>query len=526
MILSDKNQYFGKRLAFVLRLVCAAAIFASAAFGHAKLVESAPANGEKLNAMPKAVMLTFSAQLQSTEINSIVVTDSSGKRVNKNTLILTADGKKMVAPLDEIAAGTFKVEWKALSADDHLMKGEFSFTVAATNTPETATPTPPTDAPQISETAPPTVETQSAPAEKSGTNPLQSLVRWLAYLALMTLFGGFAFALSVMEPALKTARNLSDAEKLQAFGIARKKFIGLSYLSLSLIFLSALAALILQTSTVLEINLAQSLNPSNLWKVLTQTAYGVPWFLQIAAALAVFVVVVLIGKRKNDASPEAAFGGKPLFWTGLIFSALLLATLSLTGHARAAQKDYAFAVASDWLHLVAAGVWVGGIFQLALVLPKAAGALSSPARISLLARVIARFSALAVAATALLALTGIYNSWIHLTSVRDLITTPYGITLTVKIILFLLMMPLGAFNRFFIRPRVEKLAAEPESGEHSKTVKDFYFVMILETAFAVAILLLAAILAFLPHSQEHHAAAANASEYIALNAVERNRFEG
>ena len=79
------------------------------------------------------------------------------------------------------------------------------------------------------------------------------------------------------------------------------------------------------------------------------------------------------------------------------------------------------------------------------------------------------------------------------------------------------MLPLGGFNRFFIRPRVEKLAVASRSSEHSKTVKDFYFVMILEAAFAVAILLLAAILAFLPHSQEHHAAIEKQPIYISLN---------
>ena len=518
MPLTQKNRYFGKRFAGGLRLAFATLVFAVAAFGHAKMLRSEPANGEKLERTPQAIVLNFSAQIQSTEINSIVVTDASGKRVDKKSVILSEDGKKMSAELEATAAGVLKVEWKALSADDHLMKGEFSFTVAAPKTPEpAATATPQTDAPQTFENPPPIVETQNAPVEKSGTNPLQSLVRWLAYLAMMTLFGGLAFALFIFHPSLKSAKNLRNTEKLEAFGIARQKFVGLSYLSLVLIVFSALAALILQTSSVLDLSLTQSFALSNLWKVLTQTGYGMPWFLQIAAALSIFVIVIFSGSRKNDDSPNSPESGRKFFWAGLIFSAILLGTLSLTGHARAAQKDYSLAIFSDWLHLVAAGIWVGGIFQLALVLPKSVGALAYLGRVSVLARVISRFSAFAVAATAVLALTGIYNSWIHLTSAADLVRTPYGITLTAKIILFLLMLPLGGFNRFFIRPRVEKLAAAAtDSGEHSKTVKDFYFVMILETAFAVAILLLAAILAFLPHTQGHHAAREKSPQFVAF----------
>lgn len=491
------------------RLFLAAAIFAGAAYGHAKLLGSVPANGEKLAQAPSAIELTFSEQLQSTDINSIVVTDRSGRRVDKNAVALAEGGKKMIAELEETAVGVLTVEWKALSADDHLMKGEFSFTVTARKTPAAdETPAPPYVAPQIAENAPPgSVDSQRATVEKSGTNPLQSLVRWLAYLAMTTLFGGFAFFLFVLKPSFAGAANLSGEEKSEALGRAEKRFVGLAFLCLALLGVAALAGLVLQTSTVLDASVAQSFAPSNFWKILSQTAYGTPWFLQIAALTAIFVIVLLIARRKSEASLNSAPGAPTLWRTGLFFSALLLGTLSLTGHAWAAQKVYALAVASDWLHLVAAGVWVGGVFQLALILPKSVAAFSSLARLSVLAGVIPRFSALAVAATLLLALTGIYNSWIHLSSVRDLINTPYGITLLVKILLFLLMLPLGGFNRFFIRPRVERLAAATESSERQKTIQDFYFVMKLEAAFAIAILLLAAILAFLPHSQEkeHHA---------------------
>ncbi len=493
------------------------AFSAQTTFAHAKLLRSHPANGEKLQEAPKAVVLTFSEQLQPTEINSIVVTDSNGRRVDKNVLLFSTGGNRMTAALEDLISGTFTVEWKALSADDHLMKGKFKFTVAEMKMPESAatpqvTATLQTADPPNYENAPTILENQTIaenqtpPAQQTGTLPIQSLVRWLAYLAMMTLFGGFAFLLLVLKTSLRNAPNLQPGEKARAFVLGVKRFIGLTRLSLLLIVISAFAALVLQTSSLLDLPITQAIAPSNLFRVLTQTGFGTPWFMQIGAALAIFVITLFVVQKLNDDPEKAGLsGGKLIFWVGLIISALLLGTLSLTGHARAAQAEYKFAVLSDWLHLIAAGIWVGGIFHLVLTLPKSVSGLPDLLRLTVLSRVISRFSGLAVACTILLALTGIYNSWIHLGSFRDLYNTPYGITLLVKIILFLLMLPLGGFNRFFIRPHVEKLVGAANFDANSRTIKDFQFVLILETAFAAVILLIAAILAFLPHSQEHHA---------------------
>jgi copper transport protein len=486
-----------KRLAAILMLISALAGFsAQRVDAHAKMLASKPSDRQTLMQIPKAVELTFSARLQPTEMNSIVVTDQNGTRVDKKTVVLSDDGRKMSAELEEVGSGTFTVEWKALSADDHPMNGKFSFIIAGKRAETTAT----RETDNIK-----TISENQTPAQKSGTSPFQSLARWFSYLAMMTLFGGFVFLLFVLKPAL--APNLIIGEKVPAFGQSVKKFTGLTRLSLLIIIVSAFASLVLQTSSLLDLSVAEALAPANLVRVLTGTGYGTPWFLQIALTLAIFAITFFFARRQNgDPVKDFSRGGQALLWTGLILSAFLLLTLSLTGHARAAQEEYKFAVFSDWLHLAAAGVWVGGIFQLALTLPKSVSGLPDLTRLAVLSRVISRFSGLAVGCTILLALTGIYNSWIHLLGIRDLYNTPYGIILLVKIILFLLMLPLGGFNRFFIRPRVEKLVGDSNSDGLSGAEKDFRFVLYLETAFAATVLLLAAILAFLPHSQEHHAA--------------------
>lgn len=164
------------------------AFSAQTTFAHAKLLRSHPANGEKLQEAPKAVVLTFSEQLQPTEINSIVVTDSNGRRVDKNVLLFSTGGKRMTAALEEIGAGIFTVEWKALSADDHLMKGKFTFTVAEKKTPENAATPQITATPTISENVPTISENQTPPAQETGTLPFHSLVRWLLPLGGFKLY--------------------------------------------------------------------------------------------------------------------------------------------------------------------------------------------------------------------------------------------------------------------------------------------------------------------------------------------------
>jgi copper transport protein len=521
---APKNTFCGKTVAAVLTLLAALAFFTPEAFAHAKMLASKPANGEKSARMPQSIELVFSERLQATALNTIVVTGRDGTRVDKNAVTLSEDGTQMFIALEASGAGVYAVEWKALSADDHLMKGKFVLTVTGPKTTETAATAP---VPEISNTEgadkapaaaekPAAAENETSPraTTASGTNPLQSLARWLTYLAMMTLFGGFAFRLFVVGPAFG---HLEPEEKKRAFGRMRERFVGLTRLSLILIIVAAILSLILQTSALLDKSFAEAIAPSNLYRVLTQTGFGAPWALQIAAALAIAATVFFSGRRKADSLESD--GARALRWMSLIFAGFMLGSLSLTGHARAAQSEYKLAVVSDWLHLIAAGIWVGGIFQLVLTLPKGLAPLDELKRLAVLSRVIPRFSSLAIVATALLALTGVYNSWIHLASARDLVTTPYGITLLMKIILFLLMLPLGAFNRFYMRPRVEKLAGATESGGRLKTIKDFYFVMWLEAAFAAAVLLLAAILAFLPHSQGHHAAIGGAAEKAAVKRI-------
>ncbi len=110
------------------------------------------------------------------------------------------------------------------------------------------------------------------------------------------------------------------------------------------------------------------------------------------------------------------------------------------------------ALAADWLHLAATALWIGGLFQLLLVLPIALAPLSPPLRLRALAGAVRRFSVLAAACVAVLVITGAYQLWLHVGSVEALFTTVYGVTLAMKLALILPLLALGAFNLLVTRP--------------------------------------------------------------------------
>lgn len=491
-----------RRCITCLTLIVALTILVSNAFAHSDLLRSRPADGERLQQIPKAIELTFKKELQTVSMNSVAVTDQNGRRVDKNIVTVSVDGKQMTSELEELGSGIYTVEWRALSADDHTIRGTFTFTVALlanNNSASIAVPAQPLNSEQMP-------MTHSMPMQESGTNWEQSAVRWLAYLAMMTLFGGFAFRLLVLKPSLEKAPVLSDEERSLGFGQGEDRFVRLTWLSLALLVAATLAGLVSQTSTVLDVAIPQAIAPSRLVQVLTETSYGPPWLLQIAAMLSLCVITFFIARqRRNDESEQKTLTGRStLLRIGLGISALVFLPSSLTGHARAASGEYRFAIASDWLHLIAVGVWVGGLFHLALTVPKSITHLENVGRLCVVSRVIPFFSRIAVAATILIVLTGIYNSWIHMDSFSALWTTPYGRVLSLKIILFLPMLALGGINTFVLGPRAERIIEQSLSAEEPRLVdRSFYRSVRIEAAIGATVLLLAAFLAFLPPARQH-----------------------
>jgi copper transport protein len=137
---------------------------------------------------------------------------------------------------------------------------------------------------------------------------------------------------------------------------------------------------------------------------------------------------------------------------GGLFSPMLMAlamlgvglSLATTGHAATASPQW-LTRPSVFLHGIGVAYWVGALAPLTLMAWR---------RASDLPRVLAKFSALAVPVVGMLVLTGLGLAVIQLGSFGALITTRYGIILSIKLGLVALLLALAALNRFYLTPIV------------------------------------------------------------------------
>lgn len=100
----------------------------SPAFAHAHLESATPADKATV-AAPSELDLNFSEDLN-LKFTGIKVTGPAKAAVKTGEGMLMNANKTLMVPVSgTLAAGSYKVEWHALSADGHKTKGSYSFTV-------------------------------------------------------------------------------------------------------------------------------------------------------------------------------------------------------------------------------------------------------------------------------------------------------------------------------------------------------------------------------------------------------------
>jgi putative copper export protein len=134
-------------------------------------------------------------------------------------------------------------------------------------------------------------------------------------------------------------------------------------------------------------------------------------------------------------------------------------TRSASGHA-ADAGDFKLPELMDWLHLIVASFWGGGLIVLSTVVLPIAIKRPDQGRI-LIANIARRFSTLAGATLAGVLMTGTYNAWFEVRSFQVLWETPYGRTLIAKLLLVLALIILGASNRYISVPLLEQWVGRP-----------------------------------------------------------------
>ncbi|MBP3035190.1 copper resistance protein CopC [Arthrobacter sp. zg-ZUI100] len=107
----------------------AALATAPAALAHDELVSSTPAAGERLNAAPAELELTFSSALMDLG-NQIQVLDADGRNWAESAPVLNRETLVQALPVD-MPDGEYSVRWRAVSSDGHPITGSYEFLVGA-----------------------------------------------------------------------------------------------------------------------------------------------------------------------------------------------------------------------------------------------------------------------------------------------------------------------------------------------------------------------------------------------------------
>ena len=289
--------------------------------------------------------------------------------------------------------------------------------------------------------------------------------KWITYLGLMGLTGAvavsrlLALATGVVEPP---------------GGAVDRRLRLVASVSAVVLVLAAAARLYAQTWSVFGLDEPVTLELVRLIGVESRWAGG--WQPQAGVA-----VLAVVGASCWTRRPRSGW------WLTALAAAGAWITLPLTGHV--ASFDTWLPHLAQVAHGVGAGLWVGALAVVVAVASPVCREPQGPGRFACLVR---RFSPMAIAAVATIALSGVVTGVFYLASVDDLWVTPYGRALLLKGVLFLATGAVGAWNWRRLTPRLGD-ASGP--GRLLRSAR-------LELLLAAAVLLVTAVLVHLAMPRE------------------------
>jgi copper transport protein len=409
-------------------------VLASPAYAHALLERSYPAAGTSLPRAPH-VMLLYFTEAPEPSLSTVSLLDSSGQAVpgvGKPT-VAPGNARELRVRLPRLADGVYTVNWRTVSkVDGHITGGSFAFGIGV----------------QPAAGASAAGAQGGSPETGSTPSPVAVAGLWLLFwgLALLAAAGAtgvlvFGWRLPRGAPIVIAAGWLAAAAGILIMILSERAAAGVPYGEL---FGAAAGRSLLAE----------------------------------AAAVAVCGVAAFFAARR-PAGPALVVLGTAA--AGALF------THAQAGHAETQSSVRLLNVADQWLHMLAAGVWVGGLVWLLLGLR----GLDGPARTA----AVRRFSQLAFAAVAVIAVTGVLRAVPEVGSLGALVSTSFGVTLLIKSSLFVVLMGIAWRNRYRLVPKL----AEPAPGSAAaRAISSLRRSVRSEVALAAIVLVVAAVLSGLP----------------------------
>ncbi|MGH3720948.1 MAG: copper resistance protein CopC [Pseudonocardiaceae bacterium] len=378
------------------------------ASAHAALISTDPGPGAVLAAMPAAVSLTFGEPVLVAADGVRVfgpdgaeVDDGHAGHLGRSSTVGVATSR-----LGSTRQGTYTVSWRVISADSHPVAGAFTFSVghpSAGRAPASA-----------------------QPLGSTGVGVSYAIVRAAAFASYALLVGSIAFVLLCWPGAI--ARR--DVRRVMLVGWA-----GLLATSMATLLLQGPYGNGLGFDRLLDSAITSETLGSRLGVALTARLA----LLALAGGYLVLLCAWLGHLRQRGRT-----------WFGALGAALALglaSTWAAADHAAVGLQP-ALALPVDVLHLLAMGLWLGGLATMVVVLR--ATDTSNDEAPAVPERAVYRFSSIATSSVVILIGTGSYQSWRQLGSWAAFGSTDYGRLLLVKLGAFGLMLGVAALSHRWV----------------------------------------------------------------------------
>jgi copper transport protein len=375
-----------RRLSVCLLLAALGLILIGPGAGaHAQYKESNPANGERLDAAPEAVTITWTEPPEPS-FTKISVLDSSGQGFEAGPPeVLSDDRFTARVTVEDMPDGAYTVTWRTVSkADGHSSAGAFSFGVGVE-----------ADSVAAASGVRETIATPSA-------STLEIIGRWGLLLGLIAVVGAGGVGGLVNPGSAAVARMALTGVGVAAAG--------------GFVFAEA-------QRRAAESGFTELLNTDNGRSLLYRAVFVAICFAVLAGAYGA------TGRLRAR-----------LLWAAAVAAGGAMLVHVEAGHASAITSWTWAAVGAQWIHFMAAGIWIGGLGALLLAIRGLEGDVRS--------RGVKRFSAMAGIMLAAVVVTGVVRSITEIKTWSELFSSGYGRAVLIKVLLLGGLAGLGAINRY------------------------------------------------------------------------------
>ena len=443
------------RLPLLVALAVSGLAFGAVARPHATLVSSEPAANSHLAAAPARVRLVYSEPVEG-GLARVALVSRSGASIALRAAADPRNVNAVIAPIDSLMPGSYKVDWRVVSADGHAVTGAFSFAVGDTTLGADTTAVPAAE-PAATDSLPiepePAMEDEAWGPSAYGAPLIPAVFRGLALGALMA-GAGVLLLFALADP------NAAQIGCPRVGGATTTILV-----AAPLLLAAHLITWLINTSP------DHTFDPAWAGAALGTTVGQIELW-RIGLALLALWAWWLARK------PRLA----------LAFAAAALAISGATGHSAAIQPF--ISVPAKSIHLLASGIWAGGLAWL-IVRPTHDSTL-------LFARDANRVSTLALGAVVAVAVTGFLQTILFLPSIGDVFTSPYGWLALAKTAGFLVLAAFGAYHRQRVMPRISNSLSDADCSALRGSVRRELVVM-------AAVILLGGLLAYVPPPEDGEA---------------------